>query len=98
MRLNPEATMVARTCAQVSSLANVLMSIRGVMTCLASLEPKFTMPSKMRCSSSERSALSVSSKACSKSSTLTSRAGGSSLSSIQRPIRTSGIQAGRNTR
>ena len=86
--------MVARTCDHESSLLKVLTSVRGVITCLASLDPKLTMPSKMRCSSSERSALSVSSSACSKSSTLTSVDGASSWLSIQRPMRTKGDHAG----
>ena len=97
MRLNPEATMVALTCSHVSSMLKDSMSVLGVMTCLASLDPKFTMPSRMRCSSSDRSALSVNSSACSRSSTLMSAAGLASLLSIQRPMPTRGFQMGRST-
>ena len=52
---------------RVSDRAN--MSMRGHITSLVSVFPKFTIPSKIRCSSKVVSSLFVSSKACESLST-----------------------------
>ena len=58
-RLNPHSAISALSLGQARSWENAVTSVRGVMICLTSLDPKLTMPLKMRFSSSVRSSESV---------------------------------------
>ena len=96
-RLNPHSAMSPLIWPQSRSWAKAVTSVRGVMICLTSFDPKLTMPLRMRFSSSVRSSESVTCTACSRSST--ERSGGAVSTREDNEVARAfiGCHAGRST-